>query len=154
MHSFQHSKNVLLEDDFTVVIADLGLAKNESSLSRPSNHGMLRYKDSQCFINPHYVRSYKSDIFSLGMLLWEISTGRVPWSQSDDTQIPNLMRQRIREGPEGGAPFKYIRLYERCWDQNPQNRPDINLVYKQLEKIDLNTCEYYFKPEEAPDGMS
>ncbi|CAG8541054.1 30514_t:CDS:2 [Gigaspora margarita] len=54
----------------------------------------------------------KTDIYSLGMIFWELSKDIIP-----------------------GTPEEYINLYNKCWDADPYERPDIEYVHKLLEGI-------------------
>ncbi|RIB09066.1 kinase-like domain-containing protein, partial [Gigaspora rosea] len=79
IHRDLHSKNILVHDG-KLLIADFGLSKDETSkTSNASVHGMQAYIDPQCFENITYKRSKKSDIYSFGVILWEISSGKPPF---------------------------------------------------------------------------
>ncbi|RIB29456.1 kinase-like domain-containing protein [Gigaspora rosea] len=81
IHRDLHSKNILIHQG-QPKIADFGLSKqiNEMSTSSSSSfHGMPEYIDPKCFIIPNYKRDKKSDVYSLGVILWEISSGRSPF---------------------------------------------------------------------------
>ncbi|CAH1767863.1 8521_t:CDS:2, partial [Entrophospora sp. SA101] len=43
--------------------------------------------------------------------------------------------QGIREEPIPNTPDEYINLYKACWQDDPENRPDIQYVETLLEKI-------------------
>ncbi|KAF0476163.1 kinase-like protein [Gigaspora margarita] len=81
-------------------------------------------------------RNKKSDIYSFGVILWEISSGRPPFESvkiSGGTNIRDIailiqIRQGIREQPIEGTPNSYIQLYKRCWDYNPDLRPSIEEI--------------------------
>ncbi len=65
------------------IIADFGLSKDldNSSISlTPNRYGMPVFIDPKCFIDKNYHRDKKSDIFSLGILFWEISKGYPPFN--------------------------------------------------------------------------
>ncbi|KAF0485176.1 kinase-like protein [Gigaspora margarita] len=81
VHRDLHSKNILIHQG-QIKITDFGLAKqiNEiSSTSASAVHGMAAYIDPQYFVNPKFKRNEKSDIYSLGVILWEISSGKPPF---------------------------------------------------------------------------
>ncbi|RIB18136.1 hypothetical protein C2G38_2037156 [Gigaspora rosea] len=63
--------------DERLLIADFGLSKDETSkTSNVSVHGVQAYIDPQCFENVSYKCRKKSGIYSFGVILWEISSGR------------------------------------------------------------------------------
>ena len=70
-----------------MLIADFGISKEESSTTSNSLvKGTPAYIDPQCHIQDKYKRSKKSDIFSFGMILWEISSEKEPFIGDKDFQ--------------------------------------------------------------------
>ncbi|CAB4388378.1 unnamed protein product [Rhizophagus irregularis] len=137
IHRDLHSKNILVNDR-KLLIADLGLSKKlaETTTQSMGNHcGMDEYIDPQCFKDRKYKKNKKSDIYSLGVLLWEISSGRPPFSESSRNLITHYITKGDREDPIEGTPLKYQQLYQECWDDNPESRPDIEKVREILSKL-------------------
>jgi len=83
----------------------------------------------------------KVDIYSFGMVLYEISTGLIPF----DKYYPIKMIHSILEGKRPILPSDchifFKPLIEECWDQDPNKRPTIiNLCASlELEYLKLNT---------------
>ncbi|CAI2179126.1 13898_t:CDS:2 [Funneliformis geosporum] len=108
IHRDLHSKNILVHNN-RLMIADLGLSKKITEVTTTSKfEGMAEYIDPQCYIIDKYIRDKKSDIYSLGVLLWEITSGRPPFSNFDNrfTLIYQLINSQIRESPEENTPLK------------------------------------------------
>jgi hypothetical protein len=84
------------------------------------------YVEPQYLRNPKYELNMKSDIYSLGVLLWELSSGRPPLNEE-------------REKPVANTPLKYLLLYQKCWQDDPNLRPEINEVYEILSKLKLQS---------------
>ncbi|RIB20162.1 kinase-like domain-containing protein, partial [Gigaspora rosea] len=85
------------------------------------------------FDNIQYCK--KTDIYSLGMIFWELSSGRPPFeNQSNKIELAIKVVHGSRENTIYGTP-EYRNLYIECWDANPYKRPDIENVHKMLEKI-------------------
>ncbi|KAF0558628.1 kinase-like protein [Gigaspora margarita] len=90
IHRDLHSKNILIHQR-QPRIADFGLSKqmNESFMTSNSMvQGMPAYVEPQCFIKERYKRDKKSDIYSLGVILWEISSGRPPYQTFQSRNLP------------------------------------------------------------------
>ncbi|RGB40058.1 kinase-like domain-containing protein [Rhizophagus diaphanus] len=137
IHRDLHSKNILVNDR-KLLIADLGLSKKlaeTTTHSKGNKYGVDGYIDPQCFKNRKYKKNKKSDIYSLGVLLWEISSGRPPFSDCSRNLITHYITKGDREDPIEGTPLKYQQLYQECWDDNPESRPDIEKVREILSQL-------------------
>ncbi|PKK69406.1 hypothetical protein RhiirC2_781041 [Rhizophagus irregularis] len=69
---------------------------------------IVEYIDSQCFKDIKYVRSKKSDIYSLGVVLWKNTSGRPPFLDDNVSQDKSNLRYHIshlnlREEPIEGT---------------------------------------------------
>src|SRR6185369_15637563 len=87
------------------------------------------------FTTSDYLVDKRSDCYSLGVLLWEISTGKHPFSGCNGYAIISAIIDGKREKPSPNTPQEYIRLYEKCWDDEPENRPTASQVRMRLEKM-------------------
>ena len=93
------------------MIADLGLSKQLTEVTSHSIvYGMPAYIEPQCFKNNNYIRNKKSDIYSLGVLLWEITSGYPPFSTVPIHALIFAIANGIREQPIIGTPSAYITL--------------------------------------------
>src|SRR2546423_1300247 len=107
------------------MIADLGLSK-QITVEATSNsivYGMLAYTEPQCFKKNDYKRDEKSDIYSLGVLLWEITSGYPPFPKISVHSLSYQIAMGLREQPIDGTPLDYVNLYQKCWDDDPNLRP-------------------------------
>ncbi|PKY39301.1 kinase-like protein [Rhizophagus irregularis] len=141
IHRDLHSKNILVNDR-KLLIADLGLSKKlaeATTHSKSNKYGMREYIEPQCFKNIRYKKDKKSDIYSLGVLLWEISSGRPPFSDCPRDLIKDHIKDGNREEPIEGTPTEYRKLYQECWDGKPESRPDIEKVHEILSQLLINT---------------
>jgi hypothetical protein len=106
--------------------------------SKGNRIGIIGYIDSQCCKNINYKINKRSDIYSLGILLWEISSGHPPFyntSQNGSSLRDDIGNKNLREKPIEDTPPKYQQLYEKCWDGDPGKRPDIDQVDEILNKL-------------------
>ncbi|PKY42789.1 kinase-like protein [Rhizophagus irregularis] len=154
LHRDLHPKNVLVHKG-NMLIADFGLSKEESSTSSNSSvKGTPAYIDPQCHIQDKYKRSKKSDIFSFGMILWELSSEREPFAGEKDFQVVLKISRGIREKMVEGTPESYFRLYTECWNQEPEERPKIEDVVEILESIIRNSTDDYSSNPSNPSNLS
>ena len=93
-----------------------------SSNIRSKLYGIVPYIDPICFSrrknsnNETQVHvcspNEKSDIYSLGVLLWEISSGQPPFCDKPyDTDLAMNILQGCREKPVPNTPEDYIKIY-------------------------------------------
>ena len=118
------------------MIGDFGLSKHLAEIrSNSIILGMPAYTEPQNFINNSYKRNEKSDIYSLGVLFWEISSGKPPFSGTYMFKISLDVSKGIREIPIVDTPLEYQQLYEKCWRNEPNQRPEIDEIYGILIKL-------------------
>uniref|UniRef100_U9T935 Protein kinase domain-containing protein n=1 Tax=Rhizophagus irregularis (strain DAOM 181602 / DAOM 197198 / MUCL 43194) TaxID=747089 RepID=U9T935_RHIID len=85
--------------------------------------------------------SFASDVYSIGMLMWEISSGQPPFINFENDyylamNIINGMRPKIVPG----TPLEYKKLMEQCWDADSTKRPDINTLVNKI--VEMNRLNY------------
>uniref|UniRef100_U9UMZ0 Protein kinase domain-containing protein n=1 Tax=Rhizophagus irregularis (strain DAOM 181602 / DAOM 197198 / MUCL 43194) TaxID=747089 RepID=U9UMZ0_RHIID len=141
IHRDLHSGNVLFSHSSQLVlVSDFGFC-GPSNKQPNSIYGNLPYIAPEVVSKMEY--SFASDIYSIGMLMWEISSGQPPFICKHNydlaIKIINGMTKIIQ-----GTPLEYKELMERCWDADPTKRPDITTLRKEIRKIH----SYYLNNEE------
>ncbi|RHZ74614.1 hypothetical protein Glove_220g57 [Diversispora epigaea] len=137
IHKDLHSKNILVHDG-RLLIADLGLSQPLDANSNSMSGGMIAYTDPEYLRNQRkHKRNKASDIYSLGVLFWELSSGRPPFSNIPNFEIYNLVTSGKREAPINETPKDYISIYSSAWKNDPDQRPTVKNIFDFLENINL-----------------
>jgi serine/threonine protein kinase len=102
-----------------IKLADFGLSKRigPSSNSQSKLYGVIPYVDPKSFNNNNQTQVYslneKSDVYSVGVLLWEISSGQPPFSVDGlyDVGLIYDISQGLRETVVPNTPEEYEKIY-------------------------------------------
>ena len=90
--------------------------------------------------------SNKADVYSYGIIIWEICTRITPYNDMNPQQISFYVT--VNKGrPDknvipGNAPLELIKLMEMCWDDNPDNRPSFEEIILYMKRIKNNYNSY------------
>ncbi|MED6120333.1 hypothetical protein PIB30_019843 [Stylosanthes scabra] len=149
LHFDINPRNVLLDESLTPKISDFGLAKlcskNRSTVSMTAARETLGYMAPEVFSRNFGNVSYKSDIYSYGMLLLEIVGGRKNTNASEEAfQVlyPNWIHNLL-EGDDTYIPidddgdFRIVKKLAIvglwCIQWHPVHRPSMKSVVQMLE---------------------
>ncbi|KAK2960757.1 hypothetical protein BLNAU_4154 [Blattamonas nauphoetae] len=78
----------------------------------------------------------KVTVFRLGLILWEITTGQVPFSETDAVNAQRQLGIGIVPRMDLVEPAALSTLLSECLDLNPHSRPSLESVLSRLESID------------------
>ncbi|KAF9163386.1 copper transport protein ctr1 [Actinomortierella ambigua] len=139
LHRDLKSANVLLTKHMEVKLADFGLAQVRSMASAASSAsgqaskgaaGTLRWLAPELLYAATPMYSTKSDVYALGVVMWEMAADCTkPFrDQHDDALVTLGVKHGHREQLPGDTPTEYRQWVERCWAQDPCDRPNAGSV--------------------------
>ena len=137
IHRDIKSENILIFNNYNTKICDLAFAKNINNNNSDEDEirGSLQWKSPESFNNEF---TFKSDIYSFGIILWEILTGEIPYINIDLENIQSLiLNNDIRPEIKVDSPSIFISIIKKCWNKDPSNRPDLNFLYKLLINLKI-----------------
>jgi serine/threonine protein kinase len=137
IHRDLHSGNILYSQFFDDwYISDLGFC-GSADKSPNSIYGNLPYIAPEVIAGKGYT--FASDIYSIAMLMWEISSGHPPFIYYEhDYNLAMNIINGIRPEIVPGTPLEYKSLMKQCWDADPLKRPDIDTLLDEMGKLHLS----------------
>ncbi|RHZ79915.1 hypothetical protein Glove_140g68 [Diversispora epigaea] len=150
IHRKFNSENILIHNGI-IKFNIFGLTKIISDSLRffINNLGPVQYMDSQHLELFNTIGKNKSsDIFGLGIILWEISSGNPPFEMKSSSNV-DLLNNIAKVKAIPGTPHKYKEIYTDCWKQNGNLRPDISQVVKNLAEIIISDVSVDFETSQS-----
>ena len=138
-HGDFHPGNLLFKSENSLLITDLGLCRPVNENLRSNNiYGVMPYVAPEVLKGKTYTK--EADVYSFGMVMYFVATRKQPFNNSAHDQVLAL---RICNGdrPEisdSEAPKCYIDLMKKCWDSDPNNRPNIAEVKDLINSFTYN----------------
>ncbi|XP_048509521.1 tyrosine-protein kinase receptor torso isoform X3 [Athalia rosae] len=138
VHRDLAARNVLVCEDRTVKISDFGLSRDiyQENVYKKQGNGRLPVKWLAIEALTHQVYSTYSDVWSFGILLWEIVTlGSSPYPGIPANEILKRLRSGYRMERPPNCSAALYNLMLSCWIEKPRDRPTFTVLRQQLDKL-------------------
>jgi serine/threonine protein kinase len=156
IHRDLKSPNLMVDRYFRVKVGDFNLSRvavaaaggrgstsGATSVNPETSQGALH---SPRWMAPEVLRAAKytkaSDVYSFGIVLWEIRTLKIPWASSGQWQVMHAVVEEGRRPDLDVAPnpsFEWIgeydQLIEDAWTQEPAKRPKFERIITRLQSF-------------------
>ena len=137
LHRDLKSLNILLDHACCAKLADFGWTRIKAKVMT-SKIGTYQWMAPEVIAGFKYTE--KADVFSFGVILWELATRKPPYYGIDGTEVSKKvikedMRPKINERE---CPKPFLELMQLCWDRNPENRPFFDEVIDKLETMKIS----------------
>ncbi|XP_062195663.1 uncharacterized protein LOC133898876 [Phragmites australis] len=128
-------ENILFDENFCMKIADFGIACEETLCDvLVEDEGTYRWMAPEMIKQKAYNR--KVDVYSFGLLLWEMVSGRIPHENLTPFQVAYAVANRnLRPTIPPECPSALRPLIEQCCELHPDKRPDFWQIVKVLEQF-------------------
>ena len=137
LHRDLKSLNILLDDRLRAKLADFGLAKvkQETSSQSTAAKGTVLWMAPELFKRKTEVTE-AADIWSLGMVLWELATREIPFKDAQNQlQVIGWLKDGEKEEIPVDCPAELKSIIESCWDLTPTKRPTAIQVMESLKPL-------------------
>ncbi|KAL6076589.1 Constitutive triple response 4 [Balamuthia mandrillaris] len=136
VHRDLKSLNLLVDENLTVKVADFGLSKlTVTGNTLNSKVGSLNWCAPEILLqNMPYTD--KADIYSFGMVLWELLTHEAPFYGLHPLQIVRAIDQGKLPDIPKTCPPDYAKLISDCWEKDPNKRPSFDEILVRLQKLE------------------
>ena len=139
IHCDFHIGNILLKSNDYVskpYISDMGLCGEVDNVDTTKIYGVIPYMAPEVLRGKPYTQA--ADIYSFGMVMYFVATGRQPFAdRAHDQNLALSICNGIRpEISEKYAPKCYTDLMKRCWDPNPDNRPNAMEIKDEIDSFE------------------
>ncbi|XP_020299603.1 mitogen-activated protein kinase kinase kinase 13 isoform X2 [Pseudomyrmex gracilis] len=153
IHRDLKSPNVLIGQNEVVKISDFGTSRPmlESSTK-------MTFAGTVAWMAPEVIRndpcSEKVDVWSYGVVLWELLSGEIPYKDVDYSAVMWGVGSNILHLPiPASCPEGYGLLIRQCWAAKPRNRPSFKLIEMHLNIASVEVLatkpDEYFKAQQS-----
>ncbi|KAF7283669.1 hypothetical protein GWI33_023239 [Rhynchophorus ferrugineus] len=138
LHLDLKPKNILMDSSNCFKICDFG---NSIKIARSIEN--FKYNGTIIYTAPEILLgndpSKKSDIYSLGVIFWQIKYRKAPYAAFDSKEsiIYNVAKYNTRPTYNENSSELFTNIFTKCWNADPNLRPNTADILKDLECVQL-----------------
>ncbi|XP_061458058.1 insulin receptor [Rhineura floridana] len=156
VHRDLAARNCMVAEDFTVKIGDFGMTRDiyETDYYRKGGKGLLPVRWMAPESLKDGVFTACSDVWSFGVVLWEISSlAEQPYQGLSNEQVLKfIMDGGCLEQPEN-CTERLHNLMQLCWQYNPKMRPSFTEIIEMLKDdlhLTFQDVSFFYSEENKP----
>ncbi|XP_015753854.1 PREDICTED: inactive tyrosine-protein kinase 7-like [Acropora digitifera] len=140
-HKDLAARNIMVGKDLQVKIGFLSLSYDLYSAEYYRFNNLqipLRWMSPEAIFHDEF--SEKSDVWSFGVLMWEIYTfGQMPYHDRSNEEVLKGIRDDLRLAKPENCPKIVLEVLGKCWEANPLNRPSFAEMVGDLNGIKVDS---------------
>jgi serine/threonine protein kinase len=168
IHRDLKSPNLLVDSHWRVKVCDF----NMSRIMEESGQGSSLAGTNPRWLAPELLAGepagIASDVFAFGVVMWEILTWELPWAKDNPWSVAHIVGNGGRltipnrwdlpglDTNQFARLDDYLDLMQRCWAQNPYDRPGFSEIIPELKRMEQSMPEiieeYRISPAPSSSG--
>nr|XP_025035920.1 tyrosine-protein kinase Fer-like isoform X1 [Pelodiscus sinensis] len=141
IHRDLAARNCLVGEGNVLKISDFGMSRQEANGVYASRGGMkhipIKWTAPEALRYGRY--STESDVWSYGVLLWEIfSLGAAPYPGMSNQQVVSQVERGFRMRAPERCPVEVYDVMLRCWETSPSLRPKFSAIHQEMTQLHWN----------------
>ncbi|AVL95162.1 putative serine/threonine protein kinase receptor [Moumouvirus australiensis] len=125
--------NILVDENYNARVADFGFARIKADNTTMTRCG------TPCWTAPEIIRGEKydekADVFSFGIVMWEVLTGKEPFAGHNFMKVSLDILEGARPQIPSDCPVDFKKLIKKCWHSSASKRPSMEEVIHELQII-------------------
>lgn len=139
-HGHLNSRNVLLDANMNCKVGDVGTKGLKAYCEVMMGRQLATPWSSPETMDMGHTDHSSSDIYSYGIILWELITRRVPFEGKSMSSVKQsvISGERLplpEDTNDSTLPRGLVHLIKKCWNVDPRARPRISAIIKELDEL-------------------
>jgi len=130
IHRDLKPSNILLTKDHRAKVADFGMSVTNTGQELTAETGTYRYMAPEVIRHESY--SSNADVYSFGIVLWQLITREVPFATMTPIQAAYAVAEGRRPEIPVSTPLRLRKIISACWDQDSHKRPSFTYIVMAL----------------------